>query len=129
VAVLALVGVAVLALAAWGTSVVLGDAQQARGSDEALCAEYATLMGLLAEPGAFATQATNRSARRLSSLADDSPSPDVAAAGSTIRTVIGSVAWERSDLVAATRPVALSCSWRWPVGSTPPAATPRPPAT
>lgn len=129
VLVLTLLGVAVLALAAWGTSGVLAGAQRpvTAGQDE-LCAEYATLTQLLDTPGAFGTQALNRSARRLSTLADASPQPDVAAAGADIRTVIGSVAWERNDLLTATLPVALSCGWRWPVGPTPPASSPQPPA-
>ncbi len=127
---LTVLGATVLALAAWGTSGVLADAQRpgTAGQDD-LCAEYAVLTRLLDTPGAFGTQALNRSARRLSSLADASDQPDVAAAGADIRTVIGSVAWERHDLLTATVPVALSCGWRWPVGPTPPASAPRPPAT
>ncbi len=103
------------------------------GRDD-LCAQLETLLTAADDDGVFATQALNRAARRLSDLAEAYPQPTppaddppVAQAAQDIREVTTSVAWEVADLVAASRPIALECGWRWPLTATPPAPPPTPP--
>jgi hypothetical protein len=107
---------------------------------EELCAELDDLMAAASGDALFATQEINHQARKLSRLADayeasasaiqraDGDQPPVAQAGDDIRWVLRSVAWETSDLVTATRPIALECGWTWPLTTAPPAAQPRSPS-
>lgn len=105
-----------------------------------LCAEYDSLVAELSGDALFGTQAAIRSSRKLSLMAglyvqpvppDDKDvvvaDPPVSQADADIRRVLQAVAWETSDLVAATRPIALECGWVWPVTASPPAAQPQPP--
>lgn len=107
-----------------------------------MCAEYENLVAELDSNAVFATQAAIRSTRKLSQMAGlyartggpDAPSPadgepPVAQADADLRRVLQSVAWETSDLIAASRPVALECGWVWPTTATPPAVQPQPPAS
>lgn len=127
---LTVLGVALAAGAFLGTRALLAEADASRSpSDDLLCGQYRLLVDHLASDDVFSTQSSIRAARKLSDLADDASEPDVRAAGEDMRTVISSVAWENSDLLTATRPIALSCGWAWPIGPTPPAGTPRPPAS
>lgn len=130
IAALTVLGVLLAVGALLGTRAVLAEADAARApTDRLLCAQYRALVDHLAGDGVFATQASIRAARKLSDLADDASPATVQAAGAAMRTVMSSVAWETGDLLTSTRPIALACGWRWPVGPTPPAATPRPPAS
>jgi hypothetical protein len=135
VLVLTLLGLALLAGLAALTRTLVAQAQdQAQAppgtTTPDLCDQYDVLVVYLEDDAPFATQAGNSAARRLSAIAEryDERSA-VEQAGGDIRTVMESVAWEVSDLLTATRPIALECGWDWPVGTTPPAATPRPPAS
>lgn len=107
-----------------------------------LCAQYEMLLDELESDAAFGTQAAIHSARKLSQMAGlyVAPSPVGTRVGAAdeplatqadddIRRVLQAVAWETTDLVVATRPVALECGWEWPVTATPPAVQPRPPAS
>jgi hypothetical protein len=131
VLVLTLVGLTLLGGLAVVTRSLVAQAQApppATTSD--LCDQYEVLVSYLRDDAAFATQAGNSAARRLSATAERYDGDGtVRQAGSDIRTVMDSVAWEVTDLLTATRPIALECGWDWPVGTTPPAATPRPPAS
>jgi hypothetical protein len=131
VLVLTLVGLALLAgLLAVTRSLVAQAQAPPPASADALCEQYDALVAHLEGDAPFATQAGNSAARRLSATAERyDGSAAVTQAGSDIRTVMESVAWEVADLLTATRPIALECGWEWPVGTTPPAATPRPPAS
>jgi hypothetical protein len=131
VLVLTLVGLALLVGLGALTRTLVAEAQApAAGTSADLCEQYDVLVAHLQDESAFATQAGNSAARRLSASAERyEQGSAVAQAGSDIRTVMESVAWEVNDLLTATRPIALECGWDWPVGTTPPAATPRPPAS
>jgi hypothetical protein len=130
VLVLTVLGVALLAAAGWGTRTLLASAQSPAAADGAgLCDQYTLLMATLDGSSAFGTQAGNHAARKLSDLASPSSDPSVALAGGDIATVMASVAWEVSDLVTATRPIAVACGWDWPIGSAPPSVRPEPPST
>jgi hypothetical protein len=131
VLVLSLVGLALLGGLVLVTRTLVAQARTPPPATTAdLCRQYDLLVGHLRDDAAFATQAGNSAARRLSATAeryDDSVA--VRQAGGDIRTVMETVAWEVTDLLTATRPIALECGWDWPVGTMPPAATPRPPAS
>lgn len=139
---LVVAGVALLVALGAGTRWVIADATTVSPTTRSeLCSEHELLISRLASGDVFATQAINHSARRLSQLADrydqnarpasraSADGVSVAQAGSDIRTVLGSVAWETPDIVTATRPIALECGWTWPVTATPPAPSPRPPSS
>jgi hypothetical protein len=134
------VGVPLLLLVILGTRELLQTATGSSPTREQLCSQYELLVATLTDQGLFATQAGNRAARKLSQQAERfderagatkgarTGEPPVAQAAEDIRTVLGSVAWETPDLIAATRPVALECGWGWPVSATPPAPVPQPPS-
>jgi hypothetical protein len=124
-------GLVLLVAAGWATRALLTSAQSsvADADGTALCEQHALLMSTLEGEGAFATQAGNHAARRLSDLAQASDLTAVQQSGDDIRTVLGSVAWEVPDLVTATRPIALVCGWDWPIGTAPPSVWPAPPSS
>ena len=135
--VLAVAGVALLVVAGLATARLVGQATtDSAPSRSELCVQMDALVAATNDSGIFATQALNRAARRTSDLAaayrqpaERQGQPPVSQAAEDIRTVTASVAWEVSDLVAATRPLALECGWTWPVSVTPPAPAPTPPTS
>lgn len=123
------IGGILLAVLAVGSVALLDTAASpAASTREQMCAEYEALVDELNRGAVFSTQASIRSARKLSQLAGRYPDqvaaisgePAVGQADSDIRRVLRSVAWETPDLLAATRPIALECGWVWPVSSIPP---------
>jgi hypothetical protein len=132
--------VALLVLLVAGSWWVVTDARaRPKATRSELCDKYTRLVGFTSGGDWVGTQQLNRSARRLSLLAEgydeDSATGGAAAAGLAVRqaaddarTVLRSVAWETDDLLTATRPIALECGWIWPVTAEPPAQARRPPS-
>lgn len=136
---LLVVGVVLLALLVTASQrLVVESASTPDPTRDELCAELDALTTAISGEAVFATQEINHRARKLSRLADfyraaadERPerAASVAQAGDDIRWVLRSVAWETSDLVTATRPIALECGWTWPLTTAPPAAQPQAPAS
>lgn len=138
---MALVGGVLLAVLVVVTRGLLEQAASpAPPTRDELCAEYESLVAELSGDALFATQSAIRSSRKLSQMAglyvqpiamgDQDvvvAEPPVSQADADMRRVLQAVAWETSDLVAATRPIALECGWSWPVTASPPQARPEPP--